>query len=139
MQITQRFLTSADTEKVWQILADVENWTSWNSTIVAITPLTPEGMRTGARYSVQQRKLSPTEYEVTDYTPNKAFTWVHKFPGGEMVADHRIAATNEGTSVELSFSSRGFLGNFFGAIFSKLIAEYVVTEAKGLKQRCDLF
>jgi hypothetical protein len=137
MQTVQRFVTSARPETVWRVLADVERWHTWTPTILEIKPMTTEGLRAGARYRVTQPKLSPAVFEVTECTPNKAFTWVNKLPGGGMIADHRLAPVSAGTEVELSFRSTGFVANVVGMLFSKLIHEYVATEAKSLKQRCE--
>jgi hypothetical protein len=137
MRTVQRFVTSARPDAVWGILADVERWHTWTPTIVEIKPMGTEGLRTGARYHVTQPKLGRAVYEVTECTPNKAFTWVNKLWGGEMIADHRIAPVNAGTEVELSFRSNGFFANVVGMLFAKMIREYVATEARSLKQRCE--
>jgi hypothetical protein len=137
MQTVQRFVTSARPDIVWKVLADVEQWHTWTPTIVEIKPLGNEGLRTGARYRVTQPKLAPAVFEVTECTPNKAFTWANKLWGGAMIADHRLAPVSAGTEVELSFRSTGFLANVVGMLFSKLIREYVATEARSLKQRCE--
>jgi hypothetical protein len=75
-------------------------------------------------------------YEVSECTPNKAFTWVHKLPGGTMIADHRLVPHDGGTVVELSFASKGLLADLVSMIFSRLIREYVATEARSLQRQC---
>src|ERR1700744_4506389 len=109
METVERFVTSASAEMVWRILADIEHWKDWTPTVLEITPLTDEGLRVGARYRVVQPGLQPGGYEVTDCTPNVAFTWVQKRLGGELVTDHNMAAKDGATQVELSFSSSGLL------------------------------
>lgn len=137
MQTVQRFVTPARPETVWKLLADVERWPTWTPTVVEVKPLGGDGLRTGARYRVTQPKLRPAVYEVTECTPNKAFTWVNKLPGGAMVADHRITPVDSGSEVELSFRSAGFLAHVVSMLFAKLIREYVAAEARGLKRRCE--
>jgi len=137
METLEKFLTPAPPETVWQILADVEHWKDWTPTILDITPLTNEGLRVGARYRVTQPGLRPAVYEVTACTPNQSFTWVQKLPGGELIADHRIATRDGATEVELSFSSRGLLANIATMPFAKKTRQSVATEARCLKQKCD--
>jgi hypothetical protein len=137
METVERFVTSAPAEMVWRILADVEHWKDWTPTILEVTPLTGEGLRVGARYRVVQPGLRSGVYEVTDCTPNVAFTWVQKLLGGELVADHRIETRDGATQVELSFSSKGLLTNIVTTLFSKKILDLVATEARSLKKRCD--
>jgi hypothetical protein len=91
----------------------------------------------GAKYRVVQPKLRPATYEVTECVPNSRFTWVQRFAGGAMIADHRIVPGDGATKVELSFASKGLLANIVGNLFSRIIREYVVTEARSLKKRSD--
>lgn len=138
MQTIQRVIVQASPAAIWNILADVERWPSWTPTTLQVDPLTPGGLRVGARYRVTQPKLRPGIYEVTDCTPGKAFTWIQKIPGGTMVADHRLTAADAtGTEVELSFATEGLLGALAGRMYGKLIAEYVSTEARSLKAHCE--
>ena len=138
MRITEKFVTSAPPAIVWQVLADIDHWHVWTPTILAIEPLGTTGLVVGARYRVVQPKLRPAIYEVTECVPGRRFTWVKRFPGGSMIADHRIEKLDGAVEVELSFSSSGLLGNIVGAVFSKLIGNYVRTEAHSLKNRCEL-
>jgi|HubBroStandDraft_1064217.scaffolds.fasta_scaffold46266_3 hypothetical protein len=123
---------------IWDVLADVERWPTWTSTMLQVDPLTPGGLRVGARYRLTQPKLRPAIYEVTECTPHKAFTWIQKSPGATLVADHRfIAADSTGTELELSFATTGLLGSVVGRMYGKLIAEYIATEARCLKSHCE--
>jgi carbon monoxide dehydrogenase subunit G len=137
MRAVERFVTAARAEVVWRILADVEHWPDWTPTVLGVEPLGQAGLKVGARYRVTQPKLRPAVYQVTECTPNEAFTWVQRFPGGAMIADHRLAPGDGGTKVELSFSSSGLVANLVSMMFSKLIREYVATEARSLKRQCE--
>jgi hypothetical protein len=76
---------------------------------------------------------------VTERVPHQVFTWVQKAAGAKMIADHRLTAFDgSGTEVELSFSTEGLLGALLGSMYSKTIADYVKTEAKSLKQHCEM-
>jgi carbon monoxide dehydrogenase subunit G len=137
MQTVEKFSTSARPEAIWEILADVERWPTWTPTVTSIEPLSAGGLRVGAKYRVSQPKLRPAVYEVTACAPNEAFTWVQRLPGGELIAEHRISAKDGRSEVELSFRSKGWLAGLVGALFSKTIREYVATEARSLKQKCE--
>ena len=137
MRVEQKFVTSAPPQAVWQILADVENWHDWTPTITEIKALDPNGLRVGARYRVVQPKLRPGIYEVTECAPGESFKWKQKLGGGAMIADHRISPRDGGAEVELSFASEGLVANIVAKMFSKLIGDYVATEAKSLKSPCD--
>ena len=138
MQSIQRVIVQAPPDAIWSVLADVERWPTWTSTMLQVDPLTPGGLRVGARYRVTQPKLKPGIYEVTDCKPGKVFTWVQKVPGATLVADHRFTAADAaGTELELSFATEGLMGAVVGRMYGKLIAEYVATEARCLKAHCE--
>ena len=102
-----------------------------------VKPLAEAGLRLGARYRVTQPNLRPAVYEVSECVPREVFTWVQKFPGGGMVAGHRIAVRNGQTEVELSFCSKGLLAGIISQMFSKTIRNYVATEASSLKRAAE--
>ena len=138
MQTIQRVIVQASPAAIWNVLADVERWPSWTSTMLQVDPLTPGGLRVGARYRVTQPKLRPAIYEVTECAPHQAFTWVQKAPGATLVADHRFTAADAAsTELELSFATKGLLGGIIGRKYGKLITDYVRTEAFSLKARCE--
>lgn len=137
MRTTEQFVTEARPDTVWQVLADVEHWHDWTPTVQKVEPLGAGGLRPGARYRVVQPRLRPAVYEVTACIPHRVFTWVHRLPGGEMIADHRIAARDGHTQVELSFSSKGLIAGIASRMLARTIREFVATEAIGLKRKCE--
>jgi len=54
-----------------------------------------------------------------------------------MIGGHRLSSRDGATEVELTFATKGLFANLVGKMFSKLISDYVATEAKSLKIRCD--
>ena len=137
MQVVKKFSTTAPLDAIWKVLADVEHWPNWTPTVLEVKPLGNTELRVGAQHRVTQPKLRSAVYEVSECTANKAFTWVQKPPGSTMIADHRLVPRNGTTEVELSFASKGFLANLVSMIFSRLIREYVATEARSLQHQCE--
>jgi carbon monoxide dehydrogenase subunit G len=137
MQTVERILVKAPPQTVWQVLEDVQRWPHWTPTVLQVEPLNADNLRVGARYRITQPKLRPSVYQVTVCDPQKALTWVQKGPGMSMIADHRLSGDSSGTEVELSFATEGLLGAILGGIYSKLITEYVATEARSLKTHCE--
>lgn len=138
MRVVKTCTTSARPAIIWKVLADVEHWPEWTPTVLSVESLTDVGLAVGARYRVVQPNLRPAIYEVTECVPESRFTWVQRFRGGAMIADHRIRLRDRGAEIELSFASRGPIGNILGKLFSKVITSYVEIEAESLKTRCDL-
>jgi uncharacterized protein YndB with AHSA1/START domain len=139
MQTVERVIIKARPADIWQVLADVERWPTWTPTVLSVEPVTRDGFKVGAKYRVTQPKLRPAIYEVTERVPHQVFTWEQKSLGASMVAEHRLTAFDgSGTEVELAFATKGLVGAIAGGMYSKLIAEYVKTEAKSLKQHCEM-
>jgi carbon monoxide dehydrogenase subunit G len=139
MQTMERVVIKASPTAIWEVLTDVERWPMWTPTVLSVEPVTRDGFKVGAKYRVTQPKIKPAIYEVTERIPHEAFTWVQKAPGATMIAEHRLTAFDgSGTEVELAFATKGLLGALAGSMNAKLIAEYVKTEAKSLKQHCEM-
>jgi hypothetical protein len=122
---------------VWRVLSDVEHWPDWTPTVVEIKPLGNTRLQQGTHYRVVQPKLRPAIYEITECVPEQRFTWAQKLPGSALAAEHRITPRDGATEVELSFESHGLLANIVAILYSKMIAQYVATEAASLKTYCD--
>jgi ribosome-associated toxin RatA of RatAB toxin-antitoxin module len=139
MQTVERVVIKASPTAIWEVLTDVERWPMWTPTVLSVEPVTRDGFKVGAKYRVTQPKIKPAIYEVTERIPHQAFTWVQKAPGATMIAEHRLTAFDgSGTEVELAFATKGLLGALTGSMNAKLIADYVKTEAKSLKQHCEM-
>ena len=136
MRAAETFITSAGPEVVWSVLADVEHWRDWTPTVIEVKALNGTGLKVGAKYRVAQPKLRPATYEVTEYVPNRRFTWVQKFAGGAMIADHRVVPVREQRKSS-SHSRPKDCWRTSPEIFSRMIRDYVATEARSLKKRCD--
>ncbi|KGN35490.1 SRPBCC family protein [Knoellia subterranea] len=130
----------ATPERVWEVMSDVERWPEWTETVTAVTRLDSDGaLGLGARARVEQPKLPPTEYVVSEFDPGRAFTWLATGPGVRTTARHMITARPEGGAhVRLSVEQAGPLGAVMGRLFFKgLTDRYLATEAAGLKARSE--
>jgi hypothetical protein len=137
MRVVERFTTAAPARVVWSTLQDVADWPTWTSTVNRIEALDFPVLRMGARYRIYQPKLRPTIYVVSTLKQGEAFAWTAHMPGATMIADHRISSSGETTSVELSFEISGWVSRILEWRYRSLIAQYVATEARSLKARCE--
>ncbi len=139
MQTVERVIIQATPAAIWHVLADVERWPTWTPTVQHVQPLTPDGLRLGARYRVTQPKLRPAVYEVTELAPHKVFTWIQKAPGATLIADHRLIGDASPPKSSFPSPPKALLGALLGSMYAKRIAEYVKTEARSLKAHCEKF
>ncbi|EAP98542.1 hypothetical protein JNB_00200 [Janibacter sp. HTCC2649] len=130
---------AATPERVWEVMTDVERWPEWTDTVTSVTRLDEGPLAVGSKARVEQPKLPPTEYTVTEVEPGRSFTWVAKGPGVLTMARHSVEAqSGGGTRALLSVEQTGLLGVVMGRLFFKgLTDRYLALEAAGLKARSE--
>ena len=91
----------------------------------------------GSRARVEQPRIPPTEYVVTELDPGRSFTWVATGPGVRTTARHVLEPLDVGrTRVTLSVEqSRGWLGSVMGRFYRGLTDRYLAVEAAGIGAR----
>ena len=132
---------NATPARVWEVMSDVERWPEWTETVTSVTRLDADALGLGSRVRVEQPKLPPTEYVVTELDPGAGFTWVATGPGVRTTARHRIAATGSGSGsrVRLSVEQAGPVGTVMGRLFFRRLTDrYLATEAAGLRARSEV-
>jgi uncharacterized protein YndB with AHSA1/START domain len=129
---------AARTERVWEVLTDVEKWSEWTETVTSVKRLDDGPLQTGSRATINQPKVPETEYLVTELDPGRSFTWVATGPGVKTTARHDVEALPGGGSrVTLAVEQSGWLGSVMGRFYRGLTDRYLANEAAGLKARCE--
>jgi len=150
VKLSTEHVTSAAPERVWEVLADLEAWPVWLSTVDTLVPLTPGATAgIGATYVVTQPKLPKATWTITEWSPDAGFTWVSKAPGITSTATHTLTGLPRGgTRIELSVDWAGPLAWLLRAAYGRLSQRYIDTEARllavggpevgdaGLESRC---
>lgn len=83
-------------DRVWRIMIDVERWPEWTETVPSVTRLDDGPLIAGSRARVEQPKLPPTEYVVTELSGGQSFTWVATSPGMRTTARHDLEGLPDG-------------------------------------------
>ena len=120
-------------------MTDVERWPEWTETVTSVTRLDEGPLNVGSQARLEQPKLPPTEYFVTELSSGRSFTWVARSPGVRTTARHDLEALPDGgTRVRLGVEQAGPLGTVIGQLFFKgLTDRYLAAEAAGLKARSE--
>ncbi len=127
----------APIDRVWAVYTDVEHWPDWTESVRTVELLTPGPLRVGSEVRIDQPKLKPTTWTVTELTEGSSWTWVGKSPGLVIVATHELRATGpQATRVDQSIDQHGPLA-IVGRIYRKLTIQYLAMEAVGLKARSE--
>jgi uncharacterized membrane protein len=124
---------AAGVEKVWPVIADVERMPAWTSTMRRVRILDGTTLAIGARVRVEQPRLPPATWEVTELEPGRSYTWASPAPGMASVAWHTVEPAGDGRSrVTLGFRQSGPLAPVVGLLMGSLVRRYVDTEIAGV-------
>jgi hypothetical protein len=121
---------------VWAVMADVERWPEWTSSVKRIVRLTPGALVVGSRLRIHQPKLPPALWRVIEAVPDRHFTSVSTAPGIRVVARHAAERIPGATRVTLSLSYEGVFGPALAQLLRGINEHYLGLEANGLKARC---
>ncbi len=128
----------APVERVWAVLRDVERWPEWATTVTSVRRLDDGPLAVGSRARIEQPRIPPTEYEVTELEPNRSFTWVAAGPGVRTTARHLLEERGTaGTRVTLAVEQAGPVGAVMGRFYRRLTDRYLAAEAEGIKARSE--
>jgi len=125
-------------EKVWAVLTDVRRWPEWTASMQKIEPRGGDELAVGSKFRIKQPKVPAVTWEVTEFEPERSFTWTATSPGVTTVAEHRITPIGPSkVEVHLGIRRSGRLAGLVSGLSASLTRRYVAMEAEGLKQRCE--
>ena len=133
----QKIIIRAPVERAWGVLADLERWPEWTASMRSVRALARTPAGAGARYRVEQPKLRPAEFTITEWRPPHSFTWSMGSPGLSAVAVHSLTPVPEGCELELRLDYGGLLGGLVARLAGGLTRDYMRLEAEGLKRRAE--
>ena len=128
---------AAPAQKVFAVLADVERWPEWTSTMTSVRRVESGPLALGSSAQLRQPRLRPAVWQVTEFEDGRNFTWATRSPGLRMTAAHFIETRGTGSRVTLSFELSGFMAPLVSWLYGSLIERYITTESQGLKKRSE--
>lgn len=137
-----KFQTAIDVDvapaTVWRVLTDVESWPRWSASMTAVERLQQGELGVGSSARVTQPKLKAAVYTVTEFQPGKSFVWEMRGAGVKVRAGHFVEDRGEGRArMVLGIEQTGALSGLVSMFYGKLVRQYVVMEAEGLKKAAE--
>ncbi len=138
INIERTIQINAPPERVWAVMKDVERWPEWTESMKSVERLdTGEfGLGTKAKLKIR-RSPNANVWTVTEFTPNRSFTWETNSGGVKGVATHVIVPDGNGSKVTLTVDLSGIVATLFGPIIAGQSRKNVDMEAEGLKRRSE--
>ncbi|CAM3425720.1 SRPBCC family protein [Occultella aeris] len=129
--ITVEARIAAPPERVWSLVGDVDRWAEMLPTIDAVQRIDPGAeLGLGARLRVRQPGLPPATYEITRWSPGRAFDWVAMSPGVRTVGTHEVRQDGSGdTKLVLGLAWHGPLAGLVRVLLTSRARRYVEQEA----------
>ncbi|SCL50111.1 Polyketide cyclase / dehydrase and lipid transport [Micromonospora citrea] len=129
---------AAEAGRVWAVLVDVERWPEWTPSVRRARRGEAGPLAVGATARLEQPKLRPAVWRVTELTDGVSFSWVSRNPGVSTLAEHRVLPLAAGrTRVDLVLTQSGPLAGLVGWLYGDLTRRYLRMEADGLRRRCE--
>ena len=125
----------APTERVWEVMSDVERWHEWTPSVTRVRRLDAGPLAVGSRAVIRQPKFPPALWKVAAIEPGRSFTWVSIAPGLRGVGHHAGEPTPAGSRATLSLDLQGILGGVWGRLTRDITERYLAFEAGGLGAR----
>lgn len=136
------FNTSIDIDAapdtVWSLMRDVEGWTEWTPTVIAVEPLSPGPLAVGSRYRLTQPKFPAAVWEISELEDaNRTFTWVSTGPAARVTASHRVEALESGSRAHLSIRYTGIVAELVARLTAGTNKRYIDLEATSLREESE--
>jgi uncharacterized membrane protein len=128
----------ASQQRVWDVVSDLEAWPRRIETVEVVEVLTPKPVGAGSRVRLRQPKLPEGTWDITVWDAPSYFEWRQSSGGATIVAGHRVAALDAGSSrLTLTIEMSGVLGRLFGRFYRGLTNRYMAMEAEGMKRAAE--
>jgi uncharacterized membrane protein len=129
---------AAPAERIFAIYSDVERWPEWLRTVTSVERLDEGPLRVGSRTRIRQPRLPVAVWEVSEIVPDRSFIWVARGPGIVTTGSHVVTPLDgDKAKATASLEQAGLLGPLMGRLTKRLTDEYLETEVRSLKARCE--
>ena len=110
----------ATKEQLWTLLADVNNWHTWDEGIEYAKMDSP--FEEGNYFILKPQKAPKVKIQLVEVIKNKTFTDLTRFPLAKMWGKHTFDETPDGLKIMTTMSVKGLLS----FLWIKLVAQDIV-------------
>ena len=130
-------IIAAPTDRVWELVSDVEAWPTVVPTVDAVERLDDGPLAVGSRTRLRQPRLPEAVWTVTALDAGRSFTWASSSPGITVTAGHVVEPQDGGSRLTLSIDVSGPIAPVGWLMTKSLTKRYVETEASSIKAAAE--
>ena len=108
-------------EQMWKLMADVNNWHTWDSGIEYAT--LSGKFEQGNHFMLKPKGGPKTKIELIEVIENRKFVDLTKFPLAKMYGEHLFEETDEGLKITTTMKVEGILSFLWIKIVAQGIAD----------------
>lgn len=125
---------NAPKEIIWELLTDIDNWATWNSSISKAR--LNGNLEANATFNWKSEGVN-IHSTIHTVESNRFLGWTGKALGTYAIHNWSLNETNGQTIVSVEESMEGFLVNLFRKTFSKNLEKGMEKWLNSLKQECE--
>lgn len=132
MEVTRR--TDLSPAALWAVMGQLRRWPQWQDTLNELDPLEPERPEeVGAAYRADVTALPTAVWTITEWLPERSFTWVTSAPAVTTTSVHALEPDGDGTLIRLSLTWSGPMARPVAAALEGMMQDYLEHEALELE------
>jgi uncharacterized protein YndB with AHSA1/START domain len=137
MTIKNTIQIEAPPHVVWAVTVGIEQWSKWTPTVSSAYCLDDGPFGLGSVARIKQPGQPEADWTVTEYVPQKQFTWETQRLGLRMTASHQVREEGTGTSNTLQLEASGVVAVLLWPVLCVVIHYALKKENGGLKAHCE--
>jgi len=129
----------ASAAPVWAVLMDVDTWPVWAAQFKRLERLDGAPLALGSRVRVTPNGMPGSTWQVTEYVPERSFTWqTSLLPGARLAGGHLLTRDGDGVIAEFSLEATGPLGRLLSPLLRRTVFSRNTRNAtEGLKRHVE--
>jgi ribosome-associated toxin RatA of RatAB toxin-antitoxin module len=125
--------SSAEPDRLWTVVTDVDRWPEWIEVYETVERAPSGPLAVGDTAHVKQRGLAAGDWTVTEMEEGRVFAWESRQPGVRFVGRHAVEPGDDGGSrLVLSFEMTGVLAGLVSLLYGRKARAYVDLEGQRL-------
>jgi len=131
---TNNITISANPERIWSVLTDIEKWPNWNSKIK--NPKLKEELNIGVSFTWKTNG-SKIKSQIHTFNPNRAIGWIGQNFVAKAIHNWYLEPTKNGTKVTVEESMEGWLIQIMSKKMNNILKEDIKYWLQQLKIECE--